>query len=128
MKIEWNKFFFSTLQLTCNIRQSRKFHLKTPLNLSCTKIWKVLSCNIIFHTLCTSFCTWTMPCKILFFEFLCCVTLQCVICYIIEWSPVHLQIKTTRSTCVYLNKKEWFFQMKIKWSFKIITNKKSWLA
>ena len=119
MKIESKKFFFSTLQLTCNIRQFRKFHFKTLKkyqnfaffaesfkfelykNLKRSEarnLFFILSVNLFVLDLCNVKSSFTR---------FCCLTLHWVLCYMtlhyrLNGSPVHLHIKMTRSKCVYL--------------------------
>ena len=143
MKVRWNKFFFSKLQLTYNISQFRKFHLKMLKNhqdiaffvdpfkfklhesLKRTDVRNVsfvLSVHLFVFDLCDV--------KSSFTKILCCVTLYCVLCYMTlhykfnDQRFIYRSKRHAQSVCI-LNKKEWFFQMKIKWSFKMITKKKT---
>ena len=100
--------------------------LETPSNLSCTKIWKELTIEIY---LLYSLYILLYLCN-LRYSFTRFSLLYCVLCYI----TLHYKFNGQRfvyrskwqaqSVCIF-NKKEWFFQMKIKSLLKMITNKKA---
>ena len=131
MKIKWTKIFFSTLQLTCNIRQFRKLHFKMlknhqdnvffcqPLQIWVVQKFEKSWCKkFAFHTLsysCTSFCTRPMQCKVFFYKIPCCITLQCVLCYITlhyKFNSQHFIYRSklhAQKVCLSLTRNNGFF-------------------
>ena len=91
-KLNETSYFFSTLQLTCNIRYIRKFYFKIVKDRQdiafCVESFKFElyknlkrtdARKLSFNSL-HIFYTCPVQCKVCFYEILCCVTFHCVLC------------------------------------------------
>ena len=129
MEIEWNKLFFSIPQLTCTIRQFRKFHFQMlkyhqdfvffvdPFKFELHENLERTDIRNRSFILCTS--NLPMQCKVFFYKILSYVTLYCVLCYItlhhkFNGHRLVYRSKGHAESVFSLRRKNFFFQTKIK--------------